>query len=64
MHHALRHLRDVGALDPAQRDWVTTRLETHQKHFADGLSVVDRHARLTGVGEAAMRGARAYMAAA
>lgn len=64
MHHALRHLRDADALDAEQRDWVEARLETHAKHFAEGLSVVDGHAQLTPVGHQALAAARESMARA
>jgi HEXXH motif-containing protein len=62
MHHALRHLLDVGAIEAEQDAWVCARLEAHRKHFDEGLGVLERHARLTGVGTAALQAAREYMA--
>jgi hypothetical protein len=62
MHHALRHLRDVEALAPDERDWVGGRLEAHAKNFEEGLAVIDAHARLTPAGAAALGAARSYMA--
>lgn len=61
MHHALRHLRDHGELDAADVAWVDARLETHAKHFDEGLAVLERHARPTPVGAAALDAARRHM---
>lgn len=61
MHHVLRHLLEASALAPDDRRSAEAKLEVHAKNFADGLQVLERHARLTPVGEAALGAAVAYM---
>jgi HEXXH motif-containing protein len=62
MHHALAHLLGAGVLDATEQTFALASLHAHAKAFAEGVHVVDAHARLTPVGARVMEGARAYLA--
>jgi HEXXH motif-containing protein len=62
MHQALHRLLDSGKLDAAQADEARRALENDARLFGVGLETVERNARLTPMGEAALAGARAWMA--
>jgi hypothetical protein len=62
MHRLVARLLQAGVLDGATTAEARASLTTHRRAFAEGIDVVDRHARLTERGHAVMAGARAYMA--
>lgn len=62
MHQALHGLLDSGMLTEEQQAEARTGLASHERAFADGMAVIDEHARFTPLGAAIMDGARAYMA--
>jgi HEXXH motif-containing protein len=64
MHQAMRHLLESGALTVEQERAARTALAGHRRAFADGIAVIDGHARFTALGAAVMAGARDHMAAA
>lgn len=61
MHWAVAQLLAAGVLDEAATAEARDSLASHSRGFAQGIEVVDRHARLTARGQAIMAGARAYM---
>ena len=61
MQHAVTSLRATGALEPAERDEADRALAGNAALFAQGLETLDRHAKLTPLGEAVLSGARAMM---
>ena len=61
MHQAVARLLEAGALAGAEREEAERALAQNAANFARGLQVLDRHARLTPMGSAALAGARAYM---
>jgi HEXXH motif-containing protein len=61
MYQAVARLLGAGALSTAERLEAEAALETHAKHFDRGAETLERHARLTRVGAAALAGARSYM---
>jgi HEXXH motif-containing protein len=61
MHQALARLREAGALDAGERAEAERALATSAALFAQGVETLDRHARLTPLGEACLAGARASM---
>lgn len=61
MHWAVTQLLAAGVLDEAATAEARDSLASHSRGFAQGIEVVDRHARLTERGRAIMAGARAYM---
>jgi HEXXH motif-containing protein len=61
IHEALARLLASGILDGGARAEAERALETHARLFAQGLDTLDAHARLTPLGAAVMKGARAYM---
>lgn len=63
MHQSVQRLLDAGVLDAAQAKEARTANIANAKRFAMGMDTVDRHARLTPLGQAVMTGARRYMAA-
>lgn len=62
MHRAAGRLLRAGVLDGAATTEAQASLVAHRRAFAQGINVIDRHARLTARGHAVMAGARAYMA--
>jgi len=62
MQQAVGALRAAGALLPAERDEAESALAANAALFAQGLATLDRHAKLTPLGEAVLAGARAVMA--
>jgi HEXXH motif-containing protein len=64
MHHALARLCDAGVLDTQERAFAAASLLAHVRAFREGLDVIDAHARLTPLGAAVMKNARAYMESA
>jgi hypothetical protein len=62
MHRAVARLLQAGVLDGAATTEAQSGLAAHRRAFAQGIKVIDRHARLTERGYAIMAGARAYMA--
>jgi HEXXH motif-containing protein len=62
MHQALAHLRDAGALEAGEREEAERALAANRELFAQGLATLERHARLTPLGAAALAGARAHIA--
>jgi HEXXH motif-containing protein len=61
MHWALCRLVAAGVLDAAEEDEARREIEANVKRFAQGIETLDRHARLTPAGAAAMAPARAWM---
>jgi hypothetical protein len=63
MHQAVQRLLDAGVLGPGETAEAAAAARDHVRRFATGMEIVDRHARLTPLGETVMDGARRYMAA-
>jgi HEXXH motif-containing protein len=63
MHRVLARLLQAGVLDSAATTEAKASLAGHRAAFAQGMEVIDRHARLTARGRAIMSGACAHMAA-
>lgn len=61
MHRAVSRLLGSGVLDAVAAAQANASLTAHRHAFAQGLEVIDRHARLTERGAAVMAGARAHM---
>ena len=61
MQHAVIELRAAGALEPAERGEAERVLAANAALFAKGLATLDRHAKLTPLGETVLAGARAMM---
>jgi HEXXH motif-containing protein len=61
MHQAVARLLEADALAGSPRDEATRALGEHAANFAHGIQILDCHARLTPVGDAALSDARAYM---
>jgi HEXXH motif-containing protein len=61
MQHAVLTLRAAGALEGAERDEAERASAANAAHFAQGVAILDRHAKLTPLGEAVLSGARAMM---
>ena len=61
MHQAVARLLEADALAGSPRDEAMRALGEHAANFAHGIQVLDCHARLTPVGDAALSDARAYM---
>lgn len=62
MHRAVRQLLDSGNLSVPLRAQARKDLAENARLFAKGYQTVAKHARMTAVGEAVMRGASEYMA--
>ncbi|HEX5068277.1 MAG TPA: HEXXH motif-containing putative peptide modification protein [Myxococcota bacterium] len=62
MQQAVGALRAAGALLPEERDEAEHALSANAALFAQGLATLDRHAKLTPLGESVLAGARAVMA--
>jgi HEXXH motif-containing protein len=62
MHRTVARLLQAGVLGGATTAEAQASLVAHRRAFAQGIEVIDRHARLTERGHAIMSGARAYMA--
>jgi HEXXH motif-containing protein len=63
MHQAVARLLAAEQLEPGDAAEARRALEANAAHFAQGLATLDRVARLTPMGRAALEGARAYMGA-
>ena len=63
MHRAVLQLEQSGVLDDVGSAEARTSLISHRRAFAQGMEVIDQHARLTERGRAIMAGARAHMTA-
>jgi len=61
MHQAVARLLEADALAGSDLAEAKRALESNAALFSRGLETLDRHARLTPIGEAALSGARAYM---
>lgn len=61
MHQAVATLLASGRLGEAEREEARGALAGNAEAWARGVEVVDRHARLTPIGAAALEAARAYM---
>lgn len=61
MQQAVQTLRAARALEPAERDEAERALAANAVLFAQGVATLDRHAKLTPLGEAVLAGARAMM---
>jgi len=64
MHWALSHLLVSGLLDTPARERAIAANAANVGNFRAGYSVVEKHGRLTGLGQRLMDGASAYMATA
>jgi HEXXH motif-containing protein len=62
-HQSVQRLLDARVLDDAQQRQARAANVANAKHFAMGIDTVDRHAKLTPLGQSAMDNARRYMAA-
>jgi HEXXH motif-containing protein len=62
MHRAVRRLVESHVLSPRLEEEARRQLEIHSRGFAQGMEVIEQHARLTAPGEAIIQGARVYMA--
>jgi uncharacterized protein with HEPN domain len=63
MHQSVQRLLDAQVLDETQHQQALAANVANAKHFAMGIDTVDRHSRLTPLGQSAMDNARRYMAA-
>lgn len=64
MHRAVQKLIDAGILSGKSLEKARKDLAENARLFAKGIDVVNRHGKLSPMGEALMRGASDYMAAA
>jgi HEXXH motif-containing protein len=64
MHRAVKKLIDAGILSGKPLEKARKDLAENARLFAKGIDVVNRHGKLSPMGEALMRGASDYMAAA
>jgi HEXXH motif-containing protein len=64
MHRAVKKLIDAGILSGKSLEKARKDLAENTRLFAKGIDVVKRHGKLSPMGEALMRGASDYMAAA
>ena len=62
MHQSVQRLLDAGVLGAAQTREAQEAAIANGKRFAMGMQTVDQHAKLTPLGDAVMKNARAYMA--
>jgi HEXXH motif-containing protein len=63
MHQSIQRLLDADLLGEQQRQEAEQANALNARHFASGMETVDRHARLTALGQTVMNGARDYMRA-
>ena len=64
MHQTVQRLLDSGVLATEQEVAAQAALADHRRAFAEGIAVIDAHARFTPLGAAVMAGARDHMARA
>jgi len=63
MHQSIQRLLDENVLGEQQRQEAEQANAVNARHFASGMETVDRHARLTALGQTVMNGAQDYMRA-
>jgi len=63
MHQSIQRLLDANLLGEQQRQEAEQANAVNARHFASGMETVDRHARLTALGQTVMNGAQDYMRA-
>lgn len=63
MYRVVRQLLESGILNPAEKEKAEKDLAENARLFKKGMGTVEKHAKLTPIGESVMRGASEYMAA-
>lgn len=64
MHRAIKTLLESKTLSPELEKMARKDLEADARRFKEGFEVIQRHGKLTEIGQAILRNAAEYMAAA